>query len=196
MYQSSMAICLLLLFFFYRIFTIQIFVLWEICSRKCLRGHVLNSSCLSVLFLLAYLEPALFVQRLSSFSTREQDLMALYFYVALYPPFKVFKYRNFYKCSSLACSRRWDSGVRCEGSFSAHMYLFALFPRSERLDLKYHSNGREWITEKIQALSFFLSFREKEAEKKRMLATNVTSRSVSSKWRPNSPDFTKTVHIR
>ena len=83
--------------------------------------------------------------------------MALYFYVALYPPFKVFKYRNFYKCSSLACSRRWDSGVRCEGSFSAHMYLFALFPRSERLDLKYHSNGREWRTEKIQAL-FFLSF--------------------------------------
>lgn len=196
MYQSSMAICLLLLFFFYRIFTIQIFVLWEICSRKCLRGHVLNSSCLSVLFLLAYLEPALFVQRLSSFSTREQDLTALYFYVALYPPFKVFKYRNFYKCSSLACSRRWDSGVRCEGSFSAHMYLFALFPRSERLDLKYHSNGREWITEKIQALSFFLSFLEKEAEKKRMLATNVTSRSVSSKWRPNSQDFTKTVHIR
>ena len=166
MYQSSAAICLLLLFFFYRIFTIQIFVLWEICSRKCLWGHVLNSSCLSVLFLLAYLEPALFVQRLSSFSTREQDLMALYFYVALYPPFKVFKYRNFYKCSSLACSRRWDSGVRCEGSFSAHMYLFALFglptiwtPGSEiSLERKGVDN---WENTGSFFLSFFLSVKRR-----------------------------------
>ena len=49
--------------------------------------------------------------------------------------------------------------MECGGKevFSAHMHLFALSPRSERLDLKYHSNGREWITEK----SFFLSFRSR-----------------------------------
>lgn len=150
------------------LFTFTIFLLQNIYySNFCFMEKFVQENVCEVTYLTLVASQFCFYQRIQSqlyllkgchLSLHGNKTLWLYIFMLHYnPPFKVFKYRNFYKCSSLACSRRWDSGVRCEGSFSAHMYLFVLFPRSERLDLKYHSNGREWITEKIQAL-FFLSF--------------------------------------
>ena len=58
-------------------------------------------------------------------------ILWLIFMLHYNPSFKILKYRNFYKCSRVACSRRWDGGVRREGSFFCS-HLFALFRRSER----------------------------------------------------------------